>query len=143
MASPEGQSAPVLFRPGKKRKAYRQRAEEEEPTIDEGASSSVPPSTASTAPGVAPDEDNDERSVADALRLRNARKHRHGGVAFRAGPSSHGDGSGTTTENTNRSIVLHDSTDGARQGDSAILGGITQRFAPQTGLVGELVNKHM
>jgi len=44
-----------------------------------------------------------------------------------------------TDENPDTSMVLHDGADG----DSTILGGITERFAPQTGLAGELVNKHM
>ncbi|KAK4449432.1 hepatocellular carcinoma-associated antigen 59-domain-containing protein [Podospora aff. communis PSN243] len=136
MASPEAESAPVLFRRGKKRKAYRQRTEEDEPSITEGASSTA---TAPAPTSFAPEDDSEERSVAEALRLRNARKHRNGGVVFRAGPSSNWEGSGMTDENPERSMVIHDSADG----DSAILGGITQRFAPQTGLVGELVNKHM
>jgi len=140
MASPEAQPAQVVFRPGKKRKAYRHRPEEEEPVIAEGATNSL---TASSATGVALDDDSDQRSVAGALRLRNARKNRHGGVAFRAGPFLHGDGGEATDTNPDRSMVLHDTVDGSRQDDSAILGGITQRFAPQTGLVGELVNKHM
>jgi hypothetical protein len=136
MASPEEGSAPVFFRRGKKRKAYRQRTEEDEPSIAEGASSIV---TAPAPASLAPEDDTEERFVAEALRLRNARKHRNGGVAFGAGPSSNGEGSSMTDENPERSMVLHDNADG----DSAILGGITQRFAPQTGLVGELVNKHM
>ncbi|KAK0656074.1 hepatocellular carcinoma-associated antigen 59-domain-containing protein [Cercophora newfieldiana] len=138
MASHEAEPAPVLFRPGKKRKLYRHRPEEDESTNAEDASNSVPP-LAATSGAQADNDDSEERSVADALRLRNARKHRTGGVAFRAGPSSNADGSAMANENPDRSMVLHDSADG----DSAILGGITQRFAPQTGLVGELVNKHM
>ncbi|KAK0633389.1 hepatocellular carcinoma-associated antigen 59-domain-containing protein [Immersiella caudata] len=137
MASPEALAAPLLFRHGKKRKAYRHRAEDNEPVIAGGSPGAVVAPQATTT--IAPDDDSEERSVAEALRLRNARKHRNGGVAFRAGPSSNGEGGGMTEENPEMSIVLHDSA----EGDSALLGGITQRFAPQTGLVGELVNKHM
>ncbi|KAK0733394.1 hepatocellular carcinoma-associated antigen 59-domain-containing protein, partial [Lasiosphaeria miniovina] len=78
--------------------------------------------------------------VAEALKLRNARKHRHGGVGFRAGAFSHGDDSPAPNGNTEQGMVLHDGADAA---DGLILGGIPKRFAPQTGLAGELVNKHM
>ena len=135
MASPEAPSAPLLFRPGKKRKAYRHRAEDDEPAIAEGAPSTV---VAAQATSNAPEDDSGERSVAEVLRLRNSRRHRNG-VAFRARPSSNTQGGGMTEENPDQSMVLHESA----EGDSALLGGIAQRFAPQTGLVGELVNKHM
>lgn len=137
MSSPGAEPAPVLFRPAKKRKLYRHRSEEGELANTDGASGSLPTTVVVT--DGAQDDNGEERSVADVLRLRNARKHRTGGVAFRAGPSLNAESSTMTYENPDRSMVLHDIADG----DSTILGGITQRFAPQTGLVGELVNKHM
>jgi hypothetical protein len=132
-----------MFRPGKKRKIYRQRPEEEEDATTKSTTDDfTAPATASDAPtaGDAAEDSGDGRSVAEVLRLRNLRKQRHGGVAFRAGPYGYGDDSSATAENSEQSMVLHDSADAD---DSGILGGITQRFAPQTGLVGELVNKHM
>ncbi|KAK0730630.1 hepatocellular carcinoma-associated antigen 59-domain-containing protein, partial [Lasiosphaeris hirsuta] len=140
--------APVLFRPGKKRKIYRHRPEEAEagttiPDDVESATTSSAVATSSTAGFPTTDAAaNDEGlSVTDALRIRNARKHRHGGVAFRAGPS-HGD-DGAYDENTEQGLVPHHGAEAAQQEESVILGGISRRFAPQTGLVGELVNKHM
>ncbi|KAK3336510.1 hypothetical protein B0T19DRAFT_41105 [Cercophora scortea] len=149
---PDTTSEPqVVFRPGKKRKIYRQRAEEETPASDEVPVATTPTAIAATARKPSSDNDDDDEgetglSVTEALRLRNARKHRHGGVGFRAGPASHSDGnSGANArdENTEQGMVLHDGADGQRPEESAILGGITMRFAPQTGLVGELVNKNM
>ena len=82
------------------------------------------------------EEDEQELSVAEVLRRRNARnKSRLGGVAFRAGPNSRAGDDGTA-ERANTDLTLANSAD-------KILGGITGRFASQTGLVGELVNKHM
>ncbi|KAL2019221.1 hypothetical protein VTK56DRAFT_9948 [Thermocarpiscus australiensis] len=130
----------VVFRPGKKRKPYRQRTEEPENTISNTESATEVATAASSSAHVADaelDQNEEGLSVAEVLRLRNSRKHKHGGVEFRAGPSSYGD------ENTEQSLVLHDSAEAQQGAESALVGGITKRFAPQTGLVGELVNKHM
>ncbi|KAK3956422.1 hepatocellular carcinoma-associated antigen 59-domain-containing protein [Pseudoneurospora amorphoporcata] len=158
---------PVFFRAGKKKRAFRQRAEETdaEPaaqtdswaTINtssdatatgQTAASTTEPAvsgtvaTATTAGPTAKREEDKEGgglSVTEVLRLRNAKKHRLGGVAFRAG-----DVSSPTPQNAEQAMVLHDSgSGGAEVQEAAILGGVAKRFAPQTGMVGELVNKHM
>jgi hypothetical protein len=142
----EADTAPqVVFRPGKKRKIYRQRAEEPEsatsntdtPTEAAAVASSSAPATPAEA------EDEEELSVAEVLRLRNSRKHKHGGVGFRAGPSGADGDREASEENTEQSLVLHGSADAQQGAEAAVIGGISKRFAPQTGLVGELVNKHM
>lgn len=124
---------------------YRQRAEE--PVAD--SNSIIATDTAPAGPNTAPvtsadgDENEEGRSVAEVLRLRNARKHRTGGVGFRAGLSSLGDDAATGEQSAEQGLVLHGSADAQQAADSAIIGGISKRFAPQTGLVGELVNRHM
>ncbi|KAK4099736.1 hypothetical protein N658DRAFT_429061 [Parathielavia hyrcaniae] len=145
--NPETESTPsVVFRPVKKRKILRQRAEEPE----NASSSRETPTTAapvasSTAPAIPAEraEDEDELSVAEVLRLRNARKHKHGGVGFRAGPRGLDDDREASEENAEQGLVLHGSANAQQASETALIGGISKRFAPQTGLVGELVNKHM
>ncbi|KAK4201245.1 hepatocellular carcinoma-associated antigen 59-domain-containing protein [Triangularia verruculosa] len=141
-ATPEPQ---VVFKSGKKRKAYRQRIEEPESATKDNQNATKPapviaPAVAGSAAERAADEDDEEKglSVAEVLRLRNSRKNKFGGVGFRARPGqpSHGDDDGATEE---QSLVLHASA----EAETEVLGGITQRFAPQTGLAGDLVNKHM
>jgi hypothetical protein len=143
----------VVFRPGKKRKMYRQRADEPDETTSgiEHSNGNGGPTTEgsvaaqSTAKPLAEEDDHEHGlSVAEVLRLRNSRKHRPGGVGFRAGPSFPGDSSRVTSEeNTEQSMVLHGNTDTQQGAEVAVIGGISKRFAPQTGLVGEVVNKHM
>lgn len=155
---------PIRFRAGKKRKAYRQRAAEE----GNDAASPIPPASilpgasslrdgepgrdandsgAETQAGHVEKEDDDgdsddgddqatgESAVAAALRLRNARRAgRRGGVGFRSeGRAGHDD------EDAEHGLVLrgHD-----RDGDR-IVGGITNRFMHQTGLLTILDDKHM
>ncbi|KAK3487323.1 hepatocellular carcinoma-associated antigen 59-domain-containing protein [Neurospora crassa] len=163
---------PVFFRAGKKKRAFRQRVEETsiEPTAQtesattinigndatptgQTAASTTEPAVSATVATATPttptgkrDGGNDTEegglSVAEVLRLRNAKKHRLGGVAFRAG-----DEFSPTVQNAEQAIVLHDGVGGGSGGgqvqEAAILGGVAKRFAPQTGMVGELVNRHM
>ncbi|KAG7114050.1 hypothetical protein HYQ44_008752 [Verticillium longisporum] len=119
-----------LFRASRKRKAtYRRQRQEDdsEPTTDtpaplaDAASPALPSTTA----------EDDESSIAEALRLRNLRKSRLNGVGFRAQ---------TREDEPSSSTALIPKT---QDEETAPDGGITNRFAPQTGLVGELVNKHM
>lgn len=139
----------VLFRPGKKRNAYRrQRADESESTANESseiATDAVPTAAISTPVAHAAQDDDDEEglSVAEVIRLRNARRHKLAGVGFRAGPSPFGDDRPAAEDNTEQGLVLHEGAEGQPGAEKAIIGGISKRFAPQTGLVGELVNKHM
>ncbi len=143
----ENEAAPqVVFRPGKKRKIYRQRAEEPESTLSNGETptqASPTTSTSAFATPTGPDEDAAGLTVAEALRLRNLRKHKHGGVGFRAGPSGLGGDRAGGEENSEMGLVLHGNSDAQLGAETAVIGGISKRFAPQTGMVGELVNRHM
>ena len=134
---------PVVFRPGKKRKTYRQRVEEREGTVETptDADPATPGSTIATP--AEPNEEASGSSVAEALRLRNLRKHKHGGVEFRAGPSGLADNHAAMEENHEQGLVLHGNADAQQGAETAVMGGISKRFAPQTGMVGELVNRHM
>lgn len=131
----------VVFRPSKKRKHFRQRAEESETKPDEAAHQAaaqpLPDQDVEAKPSGSHDtnSDTEESSVAEALRLRNARKARLKGVGFRP------EGSSKVSDevSTEQSLVLKDDPNGP----DAMEYGISRRFAPQAGLVGELVNKHM
>ncbi|KAF3764789.1 hypothetical protein M406DRAFT_291968 [Cryphonectria parasitica EP155] len=130
----------VVFRPSKKRKHFRHRPEENDgATTGDATSQNVAPH-ASTEDGEATTRDNngsDEEtkeanalSVAEALRLRNARKSRLKGVEFRPEAAA--------KEEAKAELGLVPDEDG-----EAVELGVSRRFAPQVGLVGELVNKHM
>lgn len=137
-ATIENPEPQVVFRPSKKRKHFRQRAEEPEPNPD-NATHQAAAQSPSTQDGNSKardahdtNSDTEESSVAEALRLRNARKARLKGVGFRP------EGAPKLSDemSTERSLVLKDDTD-------AMEYGISRRFTPQAGLVGELVNRHM
>jgi hypothetical protein len=162
MASPPAEET-ILFRPNKKRKIYRQRnhddeAEEAQPqrspaaiTPDTAQSLDELISTASQPVGADADMEVEGArvSMAEILRLRKLKKTgRRGGVEFRAeglggAGLRHGDG-----EMVLRDPDLNDGIKGDGQGGDAgaatgepVLGS-ARRFAPQTGMVGD-VNKHM
>ncbi|KAI1127910.1 hypothetical protein F5Y10DRAFT_241694 [Nemania abortiva] len=140
----------VVFR-GKKRKTYRQRpgaeAKDEastasvDPVLDtlnaatttDPEASTPNPITASTNP-----EEDESLSISEALRLRNARKSRLRGVTFGADNNIQtGRPEGGDDE---LSLMIRE------EEKKAIEQSITaanKRFAPQTGLSGEIVNKHM
>jgi hypothetical protein len=132
----------VLFRAGKKRKAYRQRAAAEDDTeiVDAVA---TPKEGEVAAHGESAFGDGTETSVAEALRLRNARKSRLKGVGFTVESATRDSQVGDEATNEERSVVVRDQEDAAVAAPPAPLGGMTGRFAPQTGLVGDIVNKHM
>jgi len=135
--SPQASDAPpVLFRPSKKRKAYRQKTEDSsglEPGTT-NADNDRPPTGDAVMTAVAEQPAEEDVSVAEAIRLRNARRLKHRGVEFRQDA-----GSGLASDmNAERGLVLL--KDGEQVAPPA---GITGRFAPQTGIIGELVNKHM
>lgn len=140
-ATTEKPEPQVVFRPSKKRKHFRHRAEEAEAKHDESthqaAAQPIISSEAETKPSGAHDtnSDTEETSVAEALRLRNARKARLKGVGFRP----EGTSKASDEVSTEQSLVLKDDPNGP----DAMEYGISRRFAPQAGLVGELVNKHM
>jgi hypothetical protein len=138
MASPTTEAGtiepPIIFRAGKKRKAYRQRVEG-----DDADATPAAPESAGAVVEMASEEDP-SISVAEALRLRNARKSRLKGVGFAAQFSTR-DEAVEEDVNEERSLVVHKQEEVAPQ--NPLVGGMTRRFAPQTGMVGDLVNKHM
>ena len=129
--------APVVFRSNKRRKIYRQRAEDNDaPEVDSSTIPAVPTpdnSAEDKVPATPIDAEDEDQgvSVAEALRLRNARRPKHRGVEFRREGDTQ-QRAGLTPEDG--SLVLHEQQQ---------LMGIDTRFAPQTGMTGEAVNKHM
>lgn len=133
-ASIENTSPQVVFRPSKKRKQLRQRTEENEtPTNDAASQPPAPPQIGDAKThdddGEAASEETQGLSVAEALRLRSARRSRPKGVEFR--PESP-----AKEIAAEQSLVPKDEAE-------AVEVGVSRRFAPQAGLVGELTNKHM
>ncbi|KAM0305683.1 hypothetical protein ACHAPM_002068 [Fusarium culmorum] len=138
--SSEAASEPVRFRAGKKRKAYRQRVQEDDDAVAETTHS--PPTTSAAESNDKPtqrstpnEEEHGEGSVAAALRLRNARRSRLGGVAFRHSNRPEDD------TNTERALVPNNA-DETSNSEPAIK-GVTDRFTHQTGKVADLNDRHM
>lgn len=148
VVSPPEAAETVLFRPSKKRKIYRQRALDDVPDpppsppgppglseTPEPIPASVPTETASRT-----DEELESTrvSISEILRLRKLRKHRVGGVEFRASTTN---GRGDDTQDG--ALVLHENS---RQDDLKVdlpqEVGVVRKFAKQTGMVGD-VDKHM
>ncbi|KAL8359686.1 hypothetical protein RB598_008183 [Gaeumannomyces tritici] len=188
----EAAEAPILFRRGKKRKTYRQRAGDDDnndealaaaapkPTAaeadddDTSAKSAPAPAAAAAdtsaggepeAPNSDAEEEEEEEeeeekglSVAEVLRLRNARRTKLRGVELRAdvGPPRDDDNyaaaaaaaaaaaEADAAENAEMALVVA-AAGGLTVPVSTdkIAGGVGKRFSAQTGLVGELVNRHM
>ncbi|UKZ77655.1 hypothetical protein TrVFT333_005379 [Trichoderma virens FT-333] len=160
---------PIRFRAGKKRKAYRQRATEDEshdiatipaPSVLPGASklgdgepgrdaddasAEVQPRDLEMEDGNGDGEDGEdqaagESAVAAALRLRNARRAgRRGGVGFR----SEGRNQDDEDADLDHALVLREADKDAAIAHDRIVGGITNRFMHQTGLLTILDDKHM
>lgn len=134
----ENSEPQVVFRPSKRRKQFRQRVGESDTQIDESTSqTNTTNSTTETSGGKDKEREDvgtsetEGLSVTEVLRLRNARKSKLKGVEFRpeAPPK---DGSFTEPTPLPKDEVAE-----------ALELGMSRRFAPQAGLVGELVNKHM
>ncbi|KAK7740032.1 hypothetical protein SLS62_011148 [Diatrype stigma] len=98
------------------------------------------------------DEDaaEDERglSVAEVLRRRNARRSKLGGVKFSAvdsAPPVAGAAGGEFDYNNSDdlSLMIREEEGHVLERSSSAAAGVTKRFAPQTGLSSELINKHM
>ncbi|KAF5017507.1 hypothetical protein F66182_10552 [Fusarium sp. NRRL 66182] len=127
---------PIRFRAGKKRKAYRQRTQDDDVVAQ---SISSPPAT--SAPGSSDNpaqkggSDDDEASVVAALKQRNARRARLGGVAFRNASRPDDD------TNSERALVPHDADETSNT--ETIIKGVTDRFTHQTGKLADLNDKHM
>ncbi|KAM0564381.1 hypothetical protein ACHAPJ_000594 [Fusarium lateritium] len=137
--SSETAPEPIRFRAGKKRKAYRQRTQEDEDAAAETTRSPPTTSTVSidkSSQKDTPDADDDgEASVAAALKLRNARRGRLGGVAFRNTNRPDDD------TNNERALVPHDAEDSSNA--ETVIKGVTDRFTHQTGKLADLNDKHI
>ncbi|KAG5747142.1 hypothetical protein H9Q69_013555 [Fusarium xylarioides] len=138
--SSEPATEPVRFRTGKKRKAYRQRVQEDDASVAEtiqphpNAPASEP--RHEIARKASPDRAQDEvESVAAALKLRNARRARLGGVAFRNTNRPDDD------MNNERALIPHDADDTSN--NEPIMKGVADRFTHQTGRLTDLNDKHM
>ncbi|KAF5562183.1 hypothetical protein FPHYL_5786 [Fusarium phyllophilum] len=138
--SSEPATEPVRFRTGKKRKAYRQRVQEDDASVAEtiqphpNAPASEP--SHELARTASPDRAQDEEeSVAAALKLRNARRARLGGVAFRNTNRPDDD------MNNERALIPHDADDTSN--NEPIMKGVANRFTHQTGRLTDLNDKHM
>jgi hypothetical protein len=139
------QQPPIVFR-GKKRKTYRQRTgtEDEAPTATLDPVSDAPNTTniqalTPDAIAITADEQQDDAlSVSEALRLRNGRKSRLRGVTF--GLDSNTKTGGAEEYDDELSLMIREEEKKAIE--QSMLAA-NKRFAPQTGLSGEIVNKHM
>ncbi|KAI1448118.1 hypothetical protein F5Y02DRAFT_335626 [Annulohypoxylon stygium] len=149
-ATTETQAQPqVVFR-GKKRKTYRQRAEPTSDDITNEASNTTtseaqrpvtasPSNQAETA--TTEEEKESGLSVSEVLRLRNARKARLGGVKFGGHTPNVSD-----APKADNGEALDDLSLMIREEEGKVMdvaAGVQKRFAPQTGLSTEIVNKHM
>ncbi|KAF5257544.1 hypothetical protein FOXYS1_11929 [Fusarium oxysporum] len=138
--SSEPATEPVRFRAGKKRKAYRQRVQEDDAAVAETIQS--PPTASASEPSdefarkASSDRAQDEgESVAAALKLRNARRARLGGVAFRNTNRPDDD------MNNERALIPHDAD--YTSNNEPIMKGVADRFTHQTGRLTDLNEKHM
>ncbi|KAI9053661.1 hypothetical protein LZ554_002615 [Drepanopeziza brunnea f. sp. 'monogermtubi'] len=147
---------PILFRPTKKRKIYRQRATEDE--IANENVETAPPALSPPAPTPTPAQSLDELisaasamasgrgrdeveeeggasalSVAEILRLRKKNKARGGGVEFRA--------LGHVARDEEGELMVR-GDDEEKVNGGGVGKGVIRVFAPQTGTVGD-VNRHM
>lgn len=146
---------PVVFR-GKKRKTYRQRAADEpeksmEVTGDDTACAQ--PAMAKAAAVSDSDNDGGPRgrtaaedqaeaeeegiSVAEVLRRRNARKSRLRGVGFRPDDAR---GERPPGDSDDLAMMIREEEQKALNQPTL---DVSKRFTAQTGLVAEIVNKHM
>ncbi|KAI1498865.1 hypothetical protein F5X99DRAFT_308616 [Biscogniauxia marginata] len=147
--SPETTPAPpVVFR-GKKRKFYRQRVDTESESAQphseqaQAQEATKSPAAEPSAPSIetpeSEDAEEDGLSVAEVLRLRNARKSKLRGVTFGTDNNSRGDAAGDEYDDELSRMI--------REEENRVLdisnAGVNKRFAPQTGLAVELVNQHM
>lgn len=137
----EGENLPDLSRPSKRKKFYRKRTDAE----DEGLStvSSGPPSESMTVDELISHQghltetqeqktDEDLSPVAEILRQRKPFSRRKGGIEF---TNSHTTTS--TTPQTGDALIL-------KEDDTpADIKSVIERFAPQTGQVTDVADKHM
>ncbi|SPN97194.1 uncharacterized protein DNG_00709 [Cephalotrichum gorgonifer] len=131
----EAPDPPVIFRPKKKRPTLRSRQDDAGVPDATGAQAE----TGDNAPDKKDESDDDDQevSVAELLRQRRKQQARLKGVGLP--PEKPPSGYGAGEDNLERGIVAAAE---AMSPDTG-LATIPSRFAPQTGLVGDLVNKHM
>lgn len=168
-----GEETPqVVFRASKKRKFYRQRDADTTPATEQTDSAAVETEPVKEEPkpeftdekltidelvsGIAhraqldaaratrsPDNEDDEPSlsVAEALRRRTARKNKLRGVEFRAESDGPADGEIKREGSAQRDLQgSREAGVGPAQATAPLR---SSSFVPHTGIVGELVNKHM
>lgn len=135
-----------LFRPSKRRKFYRKRADtEDDPTSDAAPLPPIATPELQTVDELIFQSGASRRtddvaesegpiSVADLIRQRKAIQRRRGGIEF---TNLHSAASALSTGNSNQALVeKHDET-------PADIKSVIERFAPQTGQVSEATDKHM
>ncbi|KAI0483076.1 hypothetical protein GGR56DRAFT_670880 [Xylariaceae sp. FL0804] len=149
MDTPDAEMTPalgVVFR-GKRRKFYRQRVrpgdDDEDTTIHAQDAPTAETREAAVPTTIAEPDDGDASeeglSVAEVLRRRNARKSRLRGVLFGAGDANPSATPAAGDEGDDELSLM------IREEENRVLdlSSTGKQFAPQTGLTGELVNKHM
>ncbi|RYP81810.1 hypothetical protein DL769_001850 [Monosporascus sp. CRB-8-3] len=120
---------------------------------EDDASATTATATATAAARNEEEDDEVGLSVAEALRLRNARRSKLGGVKFSANDAlSRGAGDAPAEEqqqegvNDELSLMIREEESRVLERSrttAAAIADASKRFAPQTGLSGELINKHM
>ena len=144
-ASPrlEGENSADLSRPSKRRKFYRKRTDAEDPASPPPSSTTTPPPASMTVDELvshhahlteAQDQKTDEEplSVAEILRQRKAALRRKGGIEFTNSHTS----TSSTPQTSDALIPKEDDT-------PADIKSVIERFAPQTGQVSDVADKHM
>ncbi|KAI1312322.1 hypothetical protein F5Y03DRAFT_339850 [Xylaria venustula] len=147
-ASPVAEAqSPIVFR-GKKRKTYRQRpgAGDDDGTSAAAIDAVVNAVSANSAQASTPDsivtptdkEASEALSLNEALRLRHARKSRLRGVTF--GADNNAQPGGSEGGDDELSLMIREEE---KKAIDQSIAAANKRFAPQTGLSGEIINKHM
>ena len=129
---------PVRFRPSKKRRTgYRQRTDQDDDDRQDDGSNTTTTQGPTTQPRATAadyfdgDADTPEPAV---VKARSAHRARLRGVGFRAGSRP-----GDVETTTGHALVLRDE----QQDGATPVPGLSDRFTHQTGLLGELNDKHM
>ncbi|KAI1259639.1 hypothetical protein F5Y18DRAFT_420631 [Xylariaceae sp. FL1019] len=128
---------PIVFR-GKKRKSYRQRIDTDTPSLD--ATDPIPDTPTTNNDTITRPGNESSVSIASALRLRNTRKSKLRGVTFGIDRPNHlvaEEGNNVLDELSQ--MIAEEEQKAMEQSVEAA----NKRFAPQTGLSGDIVNKHM
>ncbi|KAI0456628.1 hypothetical protein F5B21DRAFT_146759 [Xylaria acuta] len=142
--SPAADSPPPIVFRGKKRKTYRQRpgtgVEDKATDPVPDAPNAIGHQVSTPGPIETPTstEDDEALSISKALRLRNARKSRLRGVTFGVDNGAQAVGAEGGDDELSQ-MIREEEKKAIEQSVTAA----NKRFAPQTGLSGEIVNKHM